>query len=341
MSAIHFALITLAVCCASNAAAQNTNWYYDQSTRYGTFRHYSNGGSKLISGTDYAAQIATSQQEARQMTAERQKQRQIELERMRAAQYPASRTNQGSQPKNYGPTPADLARREREEQDAFYRKYEALLENAKDLSSQAIVLRTMQEMRPSDNTALRLFGVYAQLAEIDLMRDIEKSFSPAFLAANMDAIQAGYGSALFRLASYKNALFSLDHLESPDLSSFAQSLCSHIRLRNWDQIKPLFTKHSSSFPELLPVATDLVNAFTVLENGQSGTSGAKIIADALLRFAIARRESKLMDFVNILALDTAVELDPENSTYREERFNSNSILKLKHAMEADYIFFNK
>ena len=65
MSAIHFALITLAVCCASNAAAQNTNWYYDQSTRYGTFRHYSNGGSKLISGNNYDAQIAASQQEAR------------------------------------------------------------------------------------------------------------------------------------------------------------------------------------------------------------------------------------------------------------------------------------
>ena len=91
----------------------------------------------------------------------------------------------------------------------------------------------------------------------------------------------------------------------------------------------------------MPVAPQLTAAFNYLKAGQSGVAEAKATAAELHRFAVARRESRLMDFVNIVVLDAAVSLDPENSVYREERFNSNSILQLKHAMQEDYDFFNK
>lgn len=341
MRAFIFALSILTVCCASAATAQQSNFYYEHQTRYGTFRHYENGGAVLVSGRNYAGEIAAAQQEGQRMTEERQRQRQIELERMRKAQYPNSNTNQHSVVKNYGPTPADIARREQEEKDAIYRQYEELLDNAKNLSDQSLVLNEMQRMRPSDSTALRLFGVYAQLANEERMAEMDKSLSASFHAANRDVIRAGYGAASYRKARYDYAIHYLDQLETPDLNSFTENLCSRIRLRRWTELQTTFAGRATSFPELLPVADNLAAAFNLLENGQAGTATAKNTAADLYRFAVARRESRIMDCVNILALDTAVELDPENSSYREERFNSNSILKLKHAMEEDYEFFNK
>ncbi len=83
----------------SQVRAQQKDYYYENQTRYGTFRNYVNGGSKLISGTDYAADIAKSQEEARQMAAERQRQRQIELERMRNSSN-SNQTNTNYTPAN-------------------------------------------------------------------------------------------------------------------------------------------------------------------------------------------------------------------------------------------------
>ena len=52
----------------SRVKAQEKNYYYDQTTRYGTFRHYSNGGTKLVTTfrgqQDYAGQMAESYREA-------------------------------------------------------------------------------------------------------------------------------------------------------------------------------------------------------------------------------------------------------------------------------------
>lgn len=73
----------LCILTATSLFAQSKDYYYENQTRYGTFRNYVNGGSKLVSGRDYAAEMAKSQEEARQMAAERQRQRQLELERMR------------------------------------------------------------------------------------------------------------------------------------------------------------------------------------------------------------------------------------------------------------------
>ncbi|RYY69032.1 MAG: hypothetical protein EOO13_10700 [Chitinophagaceae bacterium] len=326
------------------ASAQSTNWYYEQSTRYGTFRHYSNGGSKLVTTfrgqRDYAAEMAEAQQKGRERAAEIERQRQIEYERMRKAQYPKTNTTSTPQ-KNYGPTPEDLAREEREKKDRSYRQYEELLNNAKSLSDQALILSEMNKLRPSETTALRLFGVYAELGREDDMDRLHKSFSPSFVAENYDVIWAGWGSESYRNGTYRLALHCLDKLNEPDLNSFTQNLCSRLRLQKWNELPALFEKYSSRFPELLAVAPKLATAFHYLKDGQIGTTEAKRTADELHRFAVARRESRVMDFVNIIVLDAAVSLDPENSVYREERFNSNAILQLKHAMQEDYDFFNK
>ncbi|GAB1454477.1 hypothetical protein MASR2M47_45330 [Draconibacterium sp.] len=91
----------------SQVQAQQKDYYYDNQTRYGTFRHYVNGGSKLVSGRDYGAEIAKSQQEARQMTAEKERQRQLELERMRNS----SNSNQSnSNQANVNSTPVNDVR---------------------------------------------------------------------------------------------------------------------------------------------------------------------------------------------------------------------------------------
>lgn len=334
---------------ALTVSAQSTNWYYEQSTRYGTFRHYSNGGSKLVTTfrgeRDYAAEMAESYREAARAKEERERQRMIELERMgrqrMAERNRGSVSSTGTPQKNYGPTPEDLAREEREKKDRFYRQYEELLNNAKSLSDQALILSEMNRLRPSETTALRLFGVYAELGREDDMDRLHKSFSPSFVAENYDVIWAGWGSESYRNGTYKLALHCLDKLNEPDLNSFTQNLCSRLRLQKWNELPALFEKYSSRFPELLAVAPKLATAFHYLKAGQFGTTEAKTTAVELHRFAVARRESRVLDFVNIVLLEAAVSLDPENSVYREERFNSNAILKLKEAMQEDYDFFNK
>jgi exonuclease III len=336
-----YILLLLYLLCFEEIKAQSKDYYYENQTRYGTFRNYINGGSKLVSGVDYAAEMAKSQEEARQMTAERQRQRQIELERMRQAQFPKAGTNTSTPQKNYGPTPADLARQAQEEKDGFYRQYEELLENAKDLSAQALVLSEMNRLRPGDDIALRLFGVYAELGREEEMDKLYKSFSPTFRTANEDIIWAGFASKSYRKGTYDLALYSLSRIKTADLNSFAQNLCSRLRLSKWDELPQLFENQSNRFTELSPMSADLTTAFKALQAGRVGTPETKASAEALYRFAIARRERGVMDFVNILALDAAVSLEPENSSYREERFNSNSILKFKHAMQEDYDFFNK
>lgn len=326
--------------------AQSTNWYYDQQTRYGTFRHYSNGGAKLITtsrgGRDYAGEMAASYQELVQMKEERERQRMIEIERMRreSLQQGSSGSTSAVQ-KNYGPTPADLARQEQQEKDRFYKQYEELLHNANGLSNQALILSEMYKLRPNDTVALRLFGIYAKLGREEDMDRLNKSFSASFIAENHDIIWSGWGHKSYIAGTYKLVLMYLAKINEPDLNSFAQTLCSHLRLHNWNELPVLLEKYSSRFPELLSVSPKLTSAFRYLSARQIGTTEAKATAAELHQFAVTRRENRIMDFVNIVVLDAAVSLDPENSIYREERFNSNSILQLKPAMQEDYDFFSR
>lgn len=80
----------------SQVQAQQKDYYYENQTRYGTFRNYVNGGSKLVTTfrgeTDYTAGMGAGQQEVKRMTAERERQRQIEFERMRNS----SKSNQSN-----------------------------------------------------------------------------------------------------------------------------------------------------------------------------------------------------------------------------------------------------
>lgn len=80
----------------SQVQAQQKDYYYENQTRYGTFRNYVNGGSKLVTTfrgeTDYTAGMGAGQQELKRITAERERQRQIEFERMRNS----SKSNQSN-----------------------------------------------------------------------------------------------------------------------------------------------------------------------------------------------------------------------------------------------------
>lgn len=77
-----YILSLLCLFCFNEVIAQSNDYYYENQTRYGTFRNYVNGGSKLVSGIDYAGEIAKSQEESKRREEERQRQRQLELERM-------------------------------------------------------------------------------------------------------------------------------------------------------------------------------------------------------------------------------------------------------------------
>lgn len=99
MTCSKYIFLFIALIAFSQVQAQSKDYYYENQTRYGTFRNYVNCGSKLVSGRDYAAEIAKSQEEARQMAAERQRQRQIELERMRNSSN-SNQTNTNYTPAN-------------------------------------------------------------------------------------------------------------------------------------------------------------------------------------------------------------------------------------------------
>lgn len=323
------------------ASAQSTNWYYDQSTRYGTFRHYSNGGSKLISGIDYAAGIAISQQEAKQMTADRERQRQIEYERMRQAQYPKANASQNAPAISNGPTPAELTRQQQVKAEARYRENEQRLEQAENTDVQWLILNEMQRHRPNDATVLRMIAIAAHRGNADLVERLSKDLSDASEAANREAVEAASGSAYFRTMKWESALRHLGRLQTQDLNSTAEILCSRLRLNQWNELKTGLQRGSAAFPELSPLADHLSAAIAAMEQGERDTTKTAVTAAALHRFAVMRRESRRIDCVNILALDAAVRLAPENATYREERFNSNAFLQLKQAMEEDFQFFNK
>lgn len=94
----HFILMISCLFGYSHLMAQQRDFYYENQTRYGTFRYYENGGAKLVSGRDYAAEMAAAQEEARQMRADREKQRQIELERMRNPSQNQQQSAASSQP---------------------------------------------------------------------------------------------------------------------------------------------------------------------------------------------------------------------------------------------------
>lgn len=96
-SAKYFFLL-FGLCSFSLLIAQQKDYYYENQTRYGTFRNYMNGGSVLVTGNDYAAEIAKSQEEAKRIQAEREKQRQIELERMRNPSQQQQESSSSSQP---------------------------------------------------------------------------------------------------------------------------------------------------------------------------------------------------------------------------------------------------
>jgi hypothetical protein len=348
MRSATFTLSILAFCFASIATAQPTNWYYDQSTRYGTFRHYSNGGSKLITTfrgqRDYAAEAAETQRRVEESAAERKRQRQLELDRMRKAQYPASQpsnTTRNPPPTTYNPSPEEIARRQKEKDDAQYQEYEKKLETAESVSHQGLLLNFMYHLKPNDEIAMRLIAINAQEGNVGGIEYHWKKFSEASRSIYGEAVDAAFSSAYFRNGRYESALFNLDRLKTNDLNSFSESLYCRLQLGKWEELKTSFAKNIAAFPQLSPVAHHLSDGFTALQAGVTDTSKTAVTAAALYQFAVARRESHVMDVANILALDVAVRLAPANATYREERFNANAVLNFKVAMEEDYQFFNK
>jgi hypothetical protein len=325
----------------SQVQAQQKDYYYENQTRYGTFRHYSNGGSKLVSGRDYAAEMAASQREAAQMAEERARQRQKELERMRKEQNGAYNTPAAAPQKNYGPTPAELARQQQEKADAKYRDAELRLEKAENVDVQWLILNEMQSLQPSDAIVLQLIAIRAQNGDVEGIERQAKKLSDAGKSTNREAVEAACGSAYFRTMKWDNALWRLNGLQKQDLNSTAEILTCLLRLNKWDELKARLKEGSTAFPELSPLATHLSAATSALEQDERDTERNAATAAALHRFAVARRESRRIDCLNILALDAAVRLEPQNATYREERFNSNAVLKLKLATEEDFQFFNK
>ena len=340
MRTIHCTLGILAVCFALSIQAQSTNWYYEHTTRYGTFRH-SAYGSKLISGPDYGAQIAEAQREGQRMTEERIRRRQAELERMRKAQYETAQPSSPTRnppPSTYNPSPEETARRKKEKEDAEYIKYEKELPNAQNLFVQQSILRSMYTLRPKEETALRLIATYTQDGNVDAISRLWDGFSEKAKSVHRELVYAAFGSAFFRNADYRYALHYLDRLQSHDLNSFSERMYCRIKLGQWDSLKIAATKDIAAFPELSPVAPHLSNAIDMLQAGIADTSNTSMTAAAFYQFAVARRESLLMDNANLLAIDIAVRLVPQNSTYREERFNVNAVFKFKAAMDEDYRF---
>jgi len=333
------------------AEAQRSETYYDYQTRYGTFRSYSNGGSKMISGIDYAAQQA----QAQEATAR--------ARRERAANQNAQQNSQSNQSSSYSSAADDEARRKRNEEYerqraaqaraaaeekrrkdlASYNQLKLAYENSTDLNEQIVNLDFMQGIFPSEEQALTLFALLTRAGASSQMWTTEtKYFSEGLKKTQADFIAACYGEAYYRQGDYTWAAMKLERLEVKDLNSYAQLLCSYIHLQQWNKLAAqLNSEEAGAMKALLPILQDLKSAVPLLETSKRDTAEAAAKAAKMYAFALARREGHAIDFLNILALDIAVILAPGNDTYREERFNCNAMQQDEFAMREDKYYFTK
>jgi len=332
-------------------AAQRSETYYDYQTRYGTFRSYSNGGSKMISGIDYAAQQA----QAQEATAR--------ARRERAANRNTQQKGQSQQSSSYPSAAEEEARRKRNEENERQRQAQAMaaaqaieqrklkqynelkesFEKATELNDQILALQLMDGLFQSESNSLTLFGLYARTGNSNEMGKLEGTyFSESLKKQQADFIAACYGEAYYRKGDYTWAAMKLESLEVKDLNSFSQLLCSYMWLGQWTKANSLLaSEDAKELAPIQPILEALKSGISLMETSKKDTAEASATAAKMYAFALARREAHAIDFLNILALNIAVSLAPRNDIYREERFNCNAMQKDKVAMRADHYYFTK
>jgi len=305
----------------------------------------------MISGIDYAAQQAQSQEAT------------ARARREQAARRNAQQNSQSNQSSSYPSAAEEEARRKRNEENerqraaqaraaaeekrrkdlATYNRLKVSYENSTDLNEQIVRLDLMQGLFPSEEQALTLFGLLARAGASSEMGTLQsKYFSQGLKKTQADFIAACYGEAYYRKGDYAWAAMNLESLEIKDLNSYAQLLCCYLHLQQWDKLSAhLNSEEAAAMKALQPILQDLRSAVSLLQTSKKDSAEAAAKAAEMYAFALARREGHAIDFLNILALDIAVWLAPGNDTYREERFNCNAMQQDEFAMREDKYYFTK
>lgn len=338
-------ILTFLIFGALSLKAQNSRFYTVHHSRYGTFHHYENG-SILVSGRDYAAEIAKSQQEfySRKKTIGTLSREQVE--KKQREQYESQREmiirrqeQEAANRERLKKLEAQLAEQKRLKTEADYRELKELLPSATSLNDQIRVLEFMAEIKPADEDLMLLFGCKVQAGRpARELHIIVMKMSADFRKEWGEDINAGYVEGFIRQAEYGNALERCNW-KFDDANASAHHLYAALQFTAYARAVAITDSIEAHFPGAVSLMKPLREALQLLRNTEAKRVEKTQSADTLYQYALQRRLDGKIDFMNLVLLTTCIRLDPKPEAYREERLYLNAILNCHKAQAEDEAYF--
>lgn len=338
--------ILLSVFLCFTVCAQSTNYYYEQSTRYGTFHYYSNGGVKLVSGRDYAAEIARSQQEfysrkesTTQISREQVDKRRRELYERERALNINRQQQEAANRERLKKLELQLAEEKRLKTEADYMELKNILDSAPSLNDQIRLLEFMAEIKPVDEDLLILFGCMVKAGRpARALTTVLMKMSADFKEKRNEDINSGYIEAYIRQAEYENALERCNW-KFDDANIGAQHLYAAIQFKDYHRAMAVADSIEVYFSGAASLMSQLRKALQLFRNSEARIDEKSQLAELLYQYALQRRIDGKLDFMNLVLLTSSVRLDPKPVVYREERLYLNSIMNCHKEQAADEAYF--
>lgn len=335
--------IVMFLLAATPSLCQSTQFYSVHQSRYGTFHNYENGGSKLVSGIDYAAQIAAAQTEYFNKKPAKQLSRE-EVNKQIAQQYEQSAERARNQAKYYAEErerlrklELQLLEQQRQKREVDYKSYKEALFKSDNLGSQLLLLEAMAEVKPNDEDLMLWFGVMIQAGvPTKELRKATLKMSEAYRKSREKDIDAGMGESFVRNAEYQT---SFSFLKADGVEQSVLLLYAAIQTNSYHLASSTNASLANQFPDVQELAKTLDEAILLLQHSNPSADEKQAVAADLYQYALQRRSEQKVDFLNVLLLTAAVKLQPKIEAYREERIYVNSMLNCRKAQAEDEAFF--
>jgi len=335
--------IVLFLLAATPSLCQSTQFYSVHQSRYGTFHNYENGGSKLVSGIDYAAQIAAAQTEYFNKKPAKQLSRE-EVNKQIAQQYEQSAERARNQAKYYAEErerlrklELQLLEQQRQKREVDYKSYKEALFKSDNLGSQLLLLEAMVEVKPNDEDLMLWFGVMIQASvPTKELRKATLKMSEAYRKSREKDIDAGMGESFVRNSEYQT---SFSFLKADGVEQSVLLLYAAIQTNSYHLASSTNASLANQFPDVQELAKTLDEAILLLQHSNPSADEKQAVAADLYQYALQRRSEQKVDFLNVLLLTAAVKLQPKIEAYREERIYVNSMLNCRKAQAEDEAFF--
>ncbi len=336
-------VLSLLLIGSSLVKAQQSNFYTVHHSRYGTFHHYENGGARLVSGIDYAAQIAASQKEYfnsrprknlnreqvnKQLADETRKENESRVNREEYYREERERLKKLEE---------QLKEQERLKREVDYNTAKDILFKTQSLKTQLWLLEVMANAKPVDEDLMLWFGTMVQAGVPT--RELNKAtlkMSPSFLNSRAKDLDAGRAESLVRNAEYEAALYFINSPDGSDQQVL--QLYAYIQAKRYDVALLLLDSIETATPAD-QLAGALRNGLRLLEKDNQQQKEAAVIAEDLYQFALQRKLERKVDFLNLALLTVAVKLQPKSEAFREERVYINGMLNCRKAQAEDEAFF--